>query len=37
MTELIAISHSPLTDAFTLDRLKEGQLIDESVAAGVVR
>ncbi len=33
--ELMAKGHSPLTDAFSLDRFKEGRFIDESVAAGV--
>ncbi len=35
MAELMARGHSPLTDAFTLDRFREGRFIDESVAAGV--
>ena len=35
MAQLMATGHSPLTEAFTLDRFKEGQFIDESVAAGV--
>ena len=35
MAELIAKGRSPLTDAFSLDRFKEGRFIDESVAAGV--
>ena len=35
MAELIAKGSSPLTDAFSLDRFKEGRFIDESVAAGV--
>ncbi|TCS63739.1 sarcosine oxidase subunit beta [Primorskyibacter sedentarius] len=33
--ELMARGHSPLTDAFSLDRFREGRFIDESVAAGV--
>ena len=33
--ELMAKGHSPLCDAFTLDRFREGRFIDESVAAGV--
>ncbi|TNF23060.1 MAG: sarcosine oxidase subunit beta family protein [Rhodobacteraceae bacterium] len=33
--ELMAKGHSPLTEAFTLDRFREGRFIDESVAAGV--
>ncbi|QGX98791.1 sarcosine oxidase subunit beta family protein [Roseovarius faecimaris] len=33
--ELMAKGHSPLCDAFSLDRFKEGRFIDESVAAGV--
>ncbi len=33
--ELMATGHSPLTEAFNLDRFKEGRFIDESVAAGV--
>jgi len=33
--ELMAKGHSPLTEAFSLDRFKEGRFIDESVAAGV--
>jgi len=33
--ELVATGHSPLTEAFSLDRFKEGRFIDESVAAGV--
>ncbi len=35
MAELMARGHSPLTDAFSLDRFAEGRFIDESVAAGV--
>lgn len=35
MAELIARGHSPLADGFGLFRFKEGQFIDESVAAGV--
>jgi sarcosine oxidase subunit beta len=35
MAELIAKGHGPLTDAFGLDRFREGRFIDESVAAGV--
>ncbi|WP_050932039.1 sarcosine oxidase subunit beta family protein [Aestuariivita boseongensis] len=35
MAELIAKGSSPLTDAFSLNRFKEGRFIDESVAAGV--
>ncbi|WP_170605119.1 sarcosine oxidase subunit beta family protein [Ruegeria arenilitoris] len=35
MAQLMATGHSPLTEAFTLDRFKEGRFIDESVAAGV--
>ncbi|GIT92053.1 sarcosine oxidase subunit beta [Jannaschia pagri] len=35
MAELIARGHSPLTEAFGLDRFREGRFIDESVAAGV--
>ncbi|MGB7243534.1 MAG: sarcosine oxidase subunit beta family protein [Sulfitobacter sp.] len=35
MAELIAKGHSPLTDAFGLERFREGRFIDESVAAGV--
>jgi len=35
MAELIAKGASPLTEAFSLDRFKEGRFIDESVAAGV--
>ncbi|OUS32943.1 sarcosine oxidase subunit beta [Rhodobacterales bacterium 56_14_T64] len=35
MAELMATGHSSLTEAFTIDRFKEGQFIDESVAAGV--
>ncbi len=33
--ELMAKGHSPLTEAFSLDRFHEGRFIDESVAAGV--
>ena len=33
--ELMAKGHSPLTDAFGLERFAEGRFIDESVAAGV--
>ncbi|MGX9355629.1 sarcosine oxidase subunit beta family protein [Roseobacteraceae bacterium S113] len=33
--ELMAKGHSPLADAFSLGRFKEGRFIDESVAAGV--
>jgi len=33
--ELMAKGHSPLCEAFNLDRFKEGRFIDESVAAGV--
>ncbi|WP_375259816.1 sarcosine oxidase subunit beta family protein [Citreimonas sp.] len=33
--ELMAKGHAPLTEAFTLDRFREGRFIDESVAAGV--
>ncbi|MEP2781411.1 MAG: sarcosine oxidase subunit beta family protein [Pseudoruegeria sp.] len=35
MAELVAKGHSPLTDAFGLNRFSEGRFIDESVAAGV--
>ncbi len=35
MAELMARGHSPLTDAFGLERFAEGRFIDESVAAGV--
>ena len=35
MAELIAKGHSSLTDEFSLNRFKEGNFIDESVAAGV--
>ena len=35
MAELMAKGHSPLTDAFGLNRFREGRFIDESVAAGV--
>ncbi len=35
MAELMARGHSPLTEAFSLDRFREGRFIDESVAAGV--
>ncbi len=33
--ELVAKGQSPLTDAFGLNRFREGRFIDESVAAGV--
>ncbi|MDF1668720.1 MAG: sarcosine oxidase subunit beta family protein [Roseovarius sp.] len=33
--ELMATGYSPLTEAFNLDRFKEGRFIDESVASGV--
>ncbi|RKF16653.1 sarcosine oxidase subunit beta family protein [Roseovarius spongiae] len=33
--ELMAKGHSPLTEAFGLERFHEGRFIDESVAAGV--
>ncbi len=33
--ELMATGHSPLTEAFGLERFHEGRFIDESVAAGV--
>ena len=33
--ELMATGHSPLTEAFSLSRFREGRFIDESVAAGV--
>ncbi len=33
--ELMARGHCPLTDAFGLERFREGRFIDESVAAGV--
>ncbi|MCE0504768.1 sarcosine oxidase subunit beta family protein [Roseivivax sp. GX 12232] len=33
--ELMAKGHSPLTEAFGLDRFREGRFVDESVAAGV--
>ena len=33
--ELMAKGHSPLTDAFGMERFREGRFIDESVAAGV--
>ncbi|MEM7719010.1 MAG: sarcosine oxidase subunit beta family protein [Pseudomonadota bacterium] len=33
--ELMATGASPLTDAFGLDRFREGRFVDESVAAGV--
>ncbi|QIE44965.1 sarcosine oxidase subunit beta family protein [Pseudohalocynthiibacter aestuariivivens] len=33
--ELMANGHSPLTEAFGLERFHEGRFIDESVAAGV--
>ncbi len=35
MAELMATGRSPLTDAFGLDRFREGRFVDESVAAGV--
>ena len=35
MAELMATGGSPLADAFSLDRFREGRFIDESVAAGV--
>jgi sarcosine oxidase subunit beta len=35
MAELMAKGHSPLAEAYTLDRFREGRFIDESVAAGV--
>ncbi|MCK0166618.1 sarcosine oxidase subunit beta family protein [Jannaschia sp. S6380] len=35
MAELIARGHSPLTEAFGMERFREGRFIDESVAAGV--
>ncbi|MEO9648864.1 MAG: sarcosine oxidase subunit beta family protein [Roseobacter sp.] len=35
MAELIYKGHGPLSDAFGLERFKEGRFIDESVAAGV--
>ena len=35
MAELIAKGHGPLTDAFGMERFREGRFIDESVAAGV--
>ncbi|SER53263.1 sarcosine oxidase subunit beta [Tranquillimonas rosea] len=35
MAELMAKGQSPLAEAFTLDRFREGRFIDESVAAGV--
>ncbi|WP_298432042.1 sarcosine oxidase subunit beta family protein [uncultured Jannaschia sp.] len=35
MAELIATGHSPLTEAFGMERFREGRFIDESVAAGV--
>ncbi|WP_323764356.1 sarcosine oxidase subunit beta family protein [Marinovum sp.] len=35
MAELMAKGHSPLTEAFSLGRFREGRFIDESVAAGV--
>ena len=35
MAELMAQGHSPLTEAFGLERFREGRFIDESVAAGV--
>ncbi|KKL78689.1 hypothetical protein LCGC14_2022370, partial [marine sediment metagenome] len=33
--ELMAKGHSPLTEAFGMERFAEGRFIDESVAAGV--
>jgi len=33
--DLMARGHSPLCEAFSLDRFREGRFIDESVAAGV--
>ena len=35
MAELMATGRSPLTDAFSLERFREGRFVDESVAAGV--
>lgn len=35
MAELIAKGQSPLTEAFGMERFREGRFIDESVAAGV--
>ncbi|MDW4497044.1 sarcosine oxidase subunit beta family protein [Sulfitobacter sp. D35] len=35
MAELMAKGRAPLTDAFGLERFREGRFIDESVAAGV--
>ncbi len=35
MAELMARGHSPLTEAFGMERFREGRFIDESVAAGV--
>ena len=35
MAELMAKGHSPLTQAFSMDRFRAGRFIDESVAAGV--
>jgi sarcosine oxidase, subunit beta len=35
MAELMAKGHSPLAEAFTMDRFRAGRFIDESVAAGV--
>jgi sarcosine oxidase subunit beta len=35
MAELMHKGGGPLTDAFGLDRFREGRFIDESVAAGV--
>ena len=35
MAELMAKGHGSLTDAFGLERFREGRFIDESVAAGV--
>ena len=33
--ELMAKGHSPLAEAFSMDRFRQGRFIDESVAAGV--
>jgi sarcosine oxidase subunit beta len=33
--ELMAKGHSPLTEAFGMERFREGRFVDESVAAGV--
>ena len=35
MADLMATGESPLAEAFTLDRFREGRFIDETVAAGV--